>query len=141
MSNAQDHTKKKCSQFRPVAAEPLERLMMPKHTWRGWPSAENSMGPQLSYWTHFLKHRAPTKAILRMQNKYSNKNTQAYGNVKHEEVLPLKESIEIYHTHTQTFHWIWYTIRIKCIHSSRETINYSRLQTSAHLKFSLLFQN
>ena len=78
-----------------------------------------------------------------MQNKYSNKNTEAYGNVKHENAFPLPEGIKIYHTHThtQTFHWIWYTIHTQCIHSSRETINYSRLHISARLKFSLLFQN
>ena len=34
-----------------------------------------------------------------MQNKYNNKNTQAYGNVKHEKEFPLSEDIEIYHTH------------------------------------------
>jgi len=37
-----------------------------------------------------------------MQNKYSNKNTYAYGNVKHEEAFPLTESIKISHTHTHT---------------------------------------
>ena len=126
MCTAQDHTppphKKKSSQLRPVVAEePLERLMMPKHTSRGWPSAEKSMGPQLTCWTHFLKHTVPTKAISRMQNKYINTNTQTYGNVKHEEAFPLRQHWNLSHTHIQTFHWIWYTIHIQCIHSSRET--------------------
>jgi len=45
-----------------------------------------------------------------MQNKYSNKNTYAYGNVKHEEAFPLTESIKIYHTHTHTNFSLSFTI-------------------------------
>jgi hypothetical protein len=132
MCTAQDHNEKKSQLRSVVAEEPLARLMMSKHTWRGWPPAENSVEPQLPCRTHFLKHRAPTKAISRMQNKYSNKNTQAYGNIKHEKAFALPEGIKIYHTHKL---FTGYSIQY------RETTNYSRLQISARLKFSLLFQN